>query len=82
MPFPKTAAIPLIFSVLLSAATTGQAQSQAGTNGLPPALAGEQPDGSLLGYVDFEFTVTPEGKVSNPKVIAEEPRATVLRIPL
>ena len=28
----------------------------------------------MAGYVDFEFTVTEEGKVGNPKVIAEEPK--------
>jgi len=26
------------------------------------------------GYVDFEFTVTVDGKVGNPKITAEEPK--------
>ncbi|HTJ62851.1 MAG TPA: energy transducer TonB [Alphaproteobacteria bacterium] len=74
MSLPQTAAVSLIFVALLCAEATGQASAQAGNNTPPPPPTGEQADGSVEGYVDFEFTVTAEGKVENPKVTAEEPK--------
>ncbi len=68
----KTTAVPLLVA-LLNAAAVGQAFAQAGNNAVSPAPVGKQPDGSIAGYVDFEVTITEDGKVDNPKVTAEEP---------
>ena len=40
---------------------------------VPPEYPSRADDRQIEGYVDFEFTVLPDGSVGNPKVTAEVP---------
>jgi protein TonB len=40
---------------------------------VPPAYPDRAEDRQIEGYVDFEFTVEPDGSVGNPKITAEVP---------
>jgi TonB family protein len=58
----------------------GEQSAAAGDGALEPLIAGvpEYPEAArargLRGFVEVEFTVTPQGTVENPRVVAAEPR--------
>jgi TonB family protein len=63
-----------------SAPASGEQAAAAGDGALEPLIAGvpEYPEAArargLRGSVEVEFTVTPQGTVENPRVVAAEPR--------
>ncbi len=63
-----------------AAPASGEQAEAAGDGALEPLIAGvpEYPDAArargLRGSVDVEFTVTPQGTVESPRVVAAEPR--------